>query len=297
MEAAYSPLRLEDFAERGDPFSGEGPRLAIGGLAENLTLDLGTVALTVPLEVTLPLANVGDEALVISRIYPGSGGRALAFVVGGRQLDQAGFPASPIVVPPGEGMDLQIMLDPTRLTHPGTRALHLQMFTNDPRHELFDPSDENSHEARLRLVLDAQPMGELRRPIGPDELPVAPGAPRLWIPQLANSGRGGDLLRIGTRSADEPLELELTVANLGSTGLAIVSVQGAGIEGELASNAVSPGAAVPLRLIVTPAPHLDRGRWIRRTLQLRSNDPVAPLIEVTLSGAWEEVEGESSQDG
>ena len=287
LEPGFAPLLLDEF-EAGlvpDHLIRNGPRLAIGGLDALRTRDLGRVLVTRSLQTELVLVNVGDGDLVVARVYAGT--RAITAKIGKTMLDASGYPARPIVIPVGTRQTMILTLEGRRLLENGTQAEHLQIFTNDGQHELFDPSDAFSHETRVRLVLDGRELERMRRPIAISEIPLAGGAPRLSIPDLEVDGRGGDVIRLGNDLPVGPSEIELQLSNRGDVPLEIDSIEGPGIEPALEVRFLEPGSSARLLITVSPDEDLDKGRWIQRVLKIKTNDPLVPEVELSIIGSWE----------
>ncbi len=296
LDPSFAPLRLEevDAGIAAESSIGDGARIAIGGLDPLATRDLGRVLVTRTLATELVVANVGSADLVISRVYAGT--RAIRASFDGEILDAAGYPPRPLVVPVGARMTMTLQLDGRRLIEHGTQAEHLQIFSNDQRHEIFDPADEFSHETRIRLVFDGRELDTLRRPVSPEELPLRDGEPRLWLPELALDGRGGDVVDVGESLPLGDITTRVEIRNIGSGTLVIEGFAGVGVSAVVEPDAVETGQSAIVEVTITPDENLDRGRWIRRQLTLRSNDPFAPLIELSFIGSWSIADG-ASDDG
>lgn len=297
LEPGFVPLRLEDVDAGAAPEHaiGDGPRLSIGGLDALGTRDLGRVLITRTVATELVVANVGSEDLMISRVYAGT--RAIRTTIGGTMLDAAGYPARPIVVPAGARVPMEIALDGRRLLDHGTQAEHLQIFTNDRRHEAFDPTDAFSHETRLRLVFDGRELDALHRPISADEIPLQDGSPRLWLPELAMDGRGGDVIEIGADMAVGDVTVEVDIQNIGSGALVLAGAVGEGIAASVVPEIIEAGGRARLEITISPEERLDSGRWVRRQLTLETNDPLVPAIELSIIGSWSMSEDDTLDEG
>jgi len=298
LQPGYVPLRFES----AEPVSGA-PRLSVAGLDARHTVDLGSVPVSRSVQVELALNNVGDAPLIVSRVYPSMS--AMAFQLGDSERGASGLLRPPVTIVPGDAVTLSLRLDPERLPEPGTRSIIVQIFSNDPAHELFDPGEPLSHEARLRVIFEARDWTELQRPVAPAELPVAPDAPRLWIPEIAVAGRGGDVLELGRLPADRPATVTMTIANLGSAILALDPDPAPRIIDrpmrEIGQSEIVPGGSTTLTVTLRPPEDAaaDFAVPVRRELRLKSNDPVAGEVEVALRAvfggeAQSGVEGASS---
>lgn len=139
-----------------------GPRLGIRGLNLINTFDYGKVPMDVPASHDFTMVNVGDQDLVVSRVYTGCG--CTATRLGDVYLDNAGFLPEPMVLKPGEERDFTIEFDPRAEGKPGAQAKFIQIFSNDPSKTQFAPDDPNSHETRFRIVVE--PAYDVKAPEG-----------------------------------------------------------------------------------------------------------------------------------
>ena len=292
LQPGYLPLRYEE-----GPEGAKGPRLAIAGLDERQTVDLGAIPISRALQFDLGLVNVGDAPLTFSRVYPSMS--ALAFQLAGAERAASGTFVEPLSIVPGERVTLTLRLEPTRLPGPGTRSIILQIFSNDPAHEAFDAGDPLSHETRLRVVFEARGWRALQRPIAPAELDVAEGAPRLWLPELAHHGRGGDVLDLGALPSTGPTTATLRIANVGRGLLEIDPDPAPRQVGRpariLGSASLAPGGSTVLTFTLRPPPEAQPDFQVatRSELRLSTNDPLAPEVLVALRAAFG---GEGSAD-
>ncbi len=150
----YAPVRTEDV--EGQQL--DGPRLGISDLNTINTYDFGLAPMTEPVSHNFLATNVGDEDLLISRVYTGCGCTAtrLANVVldaAGWVVDDSGEQA-PFVLAPGESAEFTVEFDPRAEGKPGAMSKYIQIFSNDPTKVAFDSADPNSHETRFRIVVE-----------------------------------------------------------------------------------------------------------------------------------------------
>lgn len=146
-----------------------GPRLGIRGLNLINTFDYGKVPMDVPASHDFTLVNVGDQDLVVSRVYTGCG--CTATRLGDVYLDNAGFLPEPMVLKPGEERGFTIEFDPRAEGKPGAQAKFIQIFSNDPTKARFTPDDPNTHETRFRIVVE--PAYDVKAPEGAKVFKVA----------------------------------------------------------------------------------------------------------------------------
>lgn len=145
----YVPYRIEDFEVKG--LQG-GPRLAIGGLNSVYTYSFGRIPIDQPVRKDFEMRNVGDQDLVISRIYSGCGCTAPS--IGDMIIDSAGFLPQRLTLAPGESVDFTVEFDPRLAKETGAQAKWLQIFSNDSSKAVFDDLEpEFTHESRFRIVM------------------------------------------------------------------------------------------------------------------------------------------------
>jgi len=129
-----------------------GPRLGITDLNEQFTYDYEVVPIDRPASHDFEAVNVGDADLVISRVYAACG--CTATQVGGQLIDPAGWLSVPMTLKPGESVSFTVEFDPRAEGVRGSQAKYVQIFTNDPTKAIFEPTDPNSHETRMRIVVE-----------------------------------------------------------------------------------------------------------------------------------------------
>ncbi len=285
LQPGFVPLRLEGSA----PVAGA-PRLAIDGLDANGTINMGSVPISRPVQADIGLVNLGSSPLAVARVYPSIS--AVALRVAGSENGPSGRLEPPAAVVPGERVTLTMRLEPGRLQGPGARSVIVQLFSNDPAHERFDSGDPMSHETRFRLVFEAREWRELQRPIGAAELAIVAGEPRLWVPEIAQGSRGGNVLRLGRLSPVGPTTATVTVSNAGEGLLELDADPAPRPEGRvprtIAQNELGPGATTTMTLTLIPpadaAP--DHAVPVRREVRLHSNDPVAPDVVIVIRAVF-----------
>jgi hypothetical protein len=135
----------------------KGPRIAVAELNDQLTYDYGVVPLDRPTMKEFMASNVGDEDLIISRVYTGCGCTALT--MGNQPITGSGFLNPPMVLKPGQKVPFTVQFDPRAEGKTGAQAKFVQIYSNDPTKTLFDPKDPNSAEVRFRFVVE--PRGKL----------------------------------------------------------------------------------------------------------------------------------------
>jgi hypothetical protein len=146
----YSPERIETV--KG---SLKGPRLAIGDLNDIFSYDFGVVVGDEIAGHDFRVKNVGDEDLLIGRVYTGCG--CTATKIKDTVLDAAGFvKPEALRLAPGEETTFTVEYDPRVEANQPCRARHkfVQIFSNDPTKAIFDPAQENQHETRFRIVIE-----------------------------------------------------------------------------------------------------------------------------------------------
>lgn len=143
----YVPVRPEDVKE---PL--EGPRLGITDLNTIYTYDFGVVPMDEPVNHDFTAQNVGDEDLIISRVYTGCG--CTATKINDTIIDAAGWLPEPLTLKPGETAKFTVEFDPRAEGRAGAQSKFIQIYSNDPTKAMFDPQDPLSHETRFRIVVE-----------------------------------------------------------------------------------------------------------------------------------------------
>ena len=146
----YSPERIETVVG-----TLKGPRLAIGDLNDLFSYDYGVVVGDEVAGHDFRIKNVGDEDLLISRVYTGCG--CTATKIKDTVLDAAGFvKPTALKLVPGEETTFTVEYDPRVEASSPCRARHkfVQIFSNDTTKTIFDPAQENQHETRFRIVIE-----------------------------------------------------------------------------------------------------------------------------------------------
>lgn len=146
----YAPERIETV--KGTL---KGPRLALGDLNDIYSYDFGVVPGDTIAGHDFRLKNVGDEDLLIGRVYTGCG--CTATKIKDTVLDAAGFvKPEALRLAPGEETTFTVEYDPRVEANQPCRARHkfVQIFSNDPTKAIFDPAQENQHETRFRIVIE-----------------------------------------------------------------------------------------------------------------------------------------------
>lgn len=269
-----------------------GPRLALGGGGQGGTIDLGEVIVGRPVTVPLVLANVGDALLMLGRVHIPSPG--LSLDVAPSVVDADGSLRPVVTIAPGGQRALTVRFEAGAARAPGetgpidagAQALYLQLFSNDAAAPRLDDLDAASGEHRLRLVYTARGADAPGRPVGIDELPLAPGAPRLWIDEAARLGRGGRVVDLGVVDGAAPGEAVATLRNVGAGPLE-VGVGPTAVGVTLSRSVVAPGETAELRVALPAAPDDDALATLgayRHVVALVTNDPLVPALELAFVG-------------
>lgn len=269
-----------------------GARLALGGGGQGGTIDLGEVIVGRPVTVPLVLASVGDAPLVLSRVHIPSPGLSLA--VEGSVVDADGTLRPAVTIAPGGQRAWMVRFEAGAARAPGetgpidagAQALYLQMFSNDAAAPRLDDGDPTSGEHRLRFVYTARTPDAPGRPVGTDELPLAAGAPRLWVDEAARLGRGGRVVDLGVVDGAAPGQAVATLRNVGAGPLEVgVGPGGEGVA--LSRSILAPGATAELRVALPPAPDDDALATLgayRHTVALVTSDPLLPTLDLAFVG-------------
>ncbi len=120
------------------------------------------------------------------------------------------------------------------------------------------------------------------KPVSPDEVKVGSAEPRLWIEEAAASNWTVDL---GQIAADKPVEKDFKIENVGTSELVIedTSASCGCTAAHIGEKNLAPGATTVLRVSYDPRVNSEFGRFIQKQIQVKSNDPLVPLAEFTIT--------------
>ncbi len=119
------------------------------------------------------------------------------------------------------------------------------------------------------------------RPPAGDEVPIGDN-PRLAIPELADKNY---TYHFGDIPPDRKVERIFTIVNKGTKDLVIQDVSSScGCTAALVDkDTIPPGGSADILVTYDPRVNKDQGRFITRKVRIRSNDPVVPLAEFTVT--------------
>ncbi len=119
-------------------------------------------------------------------------------------------------------------------------------------------------------------------PASAEEVPIAPGQPRLWLGEV---GSDQDFtFDIGTVSGIEVTTYEIPVTNIGEGTLVIQRTSsdcGCTIP-EIQETTLEPGESTILSIAYDPKVLQEQGQFVKKTVQVASNDPERPVVEFSL---------------
>jgi len=126
-----------------------------------------------------------------------------------------------------------------------------------------------------------EPAQSAARPPAGDEVPIGDN-PRLAIPELADRNYTYDF---GDIAPDRKVERIFTLMNKGTRDLVIQDVSSScGCTAALVDkDIIPPGGTADILVTYDPRVNKDQGRFITRKVRIKSNDPVVPLAEFTIS--------------
>ena len=111
------------------PVADGAPRLAVSGIDDKATYDMGDLPGDQKKVTNFTIKNVGKGDLVINQMYTSCGCTLAEFA--GRQVTDDPF-VPPIVIKPGESQPLNITYDPKTIQDEGHVDKFVQIFSNDP---------------------------------------------------------------------------------------------------------------------------------------------------------------------
>ncbi|MFN8470779.1 MAG: DUF1573 domain-containing protein [Anaerolineae bacterium] len=126
-------------------------RLAVEGIDDKATYDMGDVKSGDKKVSNFTIKNVGKADLVINQMYTSCGCTLAEFA--GRQVTDDPF-VPPIVIKPGESQPLNITYDPKVIQDEGKVDKFVQIFSNDPTAKKIEGEFK---ETRFRLTANVLP--------------------------------------------------------------------------------------------------------------------------------------------
>ncbi len=147
------------------------------------------------------------------------------------------------------------------------------------------PTSANVASGLTAATPGAAPVNEVARGVSPvsvEDLPVAEGQPRIWIDEL--SKENGFVYDLGRIDAYAVTEKTFTIHNLGTGDLVIEKVHATCgcTAAVIESSTIPPGGTTTIRIAYDPNVNQEQGKFIQKQIQIKSNDPVAPLIEFAI---------------
>ncbi len=120
-------------------------------------------------------------------------------------------------------------------------------------------------------------------PVSVDKQPVGPSEPRLAVEEVTEENNYS--FHLGTIPADQKTEQEFTLANVGTSTLVIESTSAScGCTAAVADlKELEPGQSTTLHVGYDPRVNQEFGKYIQKQVRIKSNDPVVPLAEFTIT--------------
>ena len=125
--------------------------------------------------------------------------------------------------------------------------------------------------------------GKGQPPVSPEKQPVGKDEPRLAIEELSEADNF--TFHMGTVPTDQKSEKEFTLKNVGTSTLVIENTSAScGCTAAVADKKeLSPGETTTLHVGYDPRVNQDFGKFIQKQVRIKSNDPVVPLVEFTIT--------------
>ena len=119
-------------------------------------------------------------------------------------------------------------------------------------------------------------------PVSKDEVPVEEGQPRLWIPEVAETSFQYDF---GSIPATDKVEHDFIIENVGSGVLEIqdASASCGCTAAVVADTSVDAGGSTTIRVSYDPRVNSEFGKFVTKQIRIKSNDPLVPLAEFTIT--------------
>jgi hypothetical protein len=131
-------------------------------------------------------------------------------------------------------------------------------------------------------VAPAGATGSAGSPVSLEEQPVGAAEPRLWIEEAAAENW---VVNLGEIPADARFERDFTLSNIGTAPLVIedTSASCGCTAAAVGDTNLDPGETTTLRVGYDPRVNQEYGRFIQKQVRIKSNDPLVPLVEFTIS--------------
>jgi hypothetical protein len=130
----------------------------------------------------------------------------------------------------------------------------------------------------------AQQVAQVKgaKPVSITEVPVGESEPRLALPDLEPTNYAYDFGKI---PADQVAEKDFVVKNAGTAELVIEEATAScGCTAALVKDSnVGPGQETTVRVAYDPRVNREAGRFITKQVRIKSNDPLVPLAEFTIT--------------
>lgn len=137
----YAPVPLSVI-----PVKAGEARIAIEGIDDKATLNMGAIKSGEKRQFNFQLKNVGSGDLIINQMYTSCGCTLANFA--GREVTDAPFDP-PVIIKPGQGFPLIITYDSVAMEDKGYVDKFVQIFTNDPTAKDIQ---QDYRETRFRLT-------------------------------------------------------------------------------------------------------------------------------------------------
>lgn len=119
-------------------------------------------------------------------------------------------------------------------------------------------------------------------PVHTDDVPVGEAEPRLWVEEAAKENW---TVNFGTIPADAKHEMDFTLTNIGTAELVIedTSASCGCTAATVGDTNLAPGESTMLRVGYDPRVNQEAGRFVSKQVRIKSNDPLVPLAEFTVT--------------
>jgi hypothetical protein len=119
------------------------------------------------------------------------------------------------------------------------------------------------------------------KPVSVEDVPVEEGQPRIWVDEVADTNWIYDF---GEIPAQEATERDFVVSNVGQGVLVIESASASCgcTAAVVADSELDPGDTTTIRVSYDPRVNGEQGKFVSKQVRIKSNDPLAPLVEFTV---------------
>ena len=119
-------------------------------------------------------------------------------------------------------------------------------------------------------------------PVSVEVVPVGDSEARIWIPEPSETNW---TYHLGEIAPDKATEKDFIIENTGTADLVIsdASASCGCTSGPGCDSTLGPGESTTVRVSYDPRVNNEVGQFVQKSIRIKSNDPVAPLVEFAIT--------------